>query len=66
MKGRLAFYEASFAALCDKATAVSRTTVPPSVQITGVTQSTLDLYMLFPCLLLALTRKQDTENTKGF
>lgn len=47
MKGRLAFYEASFAALCDKATAVSRTTVPLSIQITGVTESTLDLYVLF-------------------
>lgn len=47
MKGRLAFYKASFAALCDKATAVSWTTVPPSIQITGVTESTLDLNVLF-------------------
>lgn len=47
MKGSLAFYEASFAALCDKATAVSRTTIPLSIQITGVTESTLDLYVLF-------------------
>lgn len=47
MKGRLAFYEASFATLCDEEAAVSQTAVPPSILITGVTGSTLDLYVLF-------------------
>lgn len=66
MKGHLAFYEASLAALRDKAATVSRTTVPPSIQITGVTESTLDRCMCFALFTPCFNSQTRRGEHKGF